>query len=32
VGFCDLTAAWHIQKGRYNDKINFDELNVVSFF
>jgi hypothetical protein len=31
-GFCNLTAAWHIQKGSYNDKINFDGLNVVGLF
>jgi hypothetical protein len=31
-GFCNLTAAWHIQKGNYNDKINFDGLNVVAVF
>jgi hypothetical protein len=31
-GFCNLTAAWHIQKGNYNDKINFDGLNVVAIF
>ena len=31
-GFCNLTAAWHIQKGSYNDMINFDGLNVVGLF
>jgi hypothetical protein len=27
-----LLSAWHIQKGSYNDKINFDGLNVVALF
>src|SRR5919197_751864 len=35
-GYCNLTAAWHIQKGSYdadgNDKINLDALNVVALF
>jgi hypothetical protein len=31
-GFCNLTAAWHFQKGSYNDKINFDGLNVVALW
>ncbi|MDP9288878.1 MAG: DUF1326 domain-containing protein [Thermoproteota archaeon] len=31
-GFCNATAAWHIQKGSYNDKINFNGLNVVALF
>jgi hypothetical protein len=31
-GFCNVTAAWHIQKGSYNDKINFDGLNVVALW
>jgi len=31
-GFCNLTAAWHIQKGSYNDKVNLDGLNVVAIF
>ncbi|HET7147519.1 MAG TPA: DUF1326 domain-containing protein [Candidatus Nitrosopolaris sp.] len=30
-GFCNVTAAWHIQKGSY-DKINLDGLNVVALF
>src|SRR5919108_2185400 len=32
-GNCNVTAAWHIQKGSYdNNKINVDGLNVVSLF
>jgi hypothetical protein len=31
-GFCNLAAAWHIQKDRYNDRINLDGLNVVAIF
>jgi hypothetical protein len=30
-GYCNLTAAWHIQKGNY-DKVNLDGLNVVALF
>jgi hypothetical protein len=37
-GFCNLTVAWHIQKGNYeadgnnNNNINLDGLNVVALF
>ena len=36
-GYCNLTVAWHIQKGNYdadgnNNKINLDGLNVVALF
>ncbi len=32
-GYCNVTAAWHIQKGNYDDnKINLDGLNVVALF
>jgi hypothetical protein len=31
-GFCNLTAAWHIQKGSYNETINLDGLNVSAIF
>ena len=31
-GFCNVTAAWHIQNGSYNDKIIFDGLNVVALW
>jgi len=31
-GYCNLTAAWHIQKGIYDDKVNLDGLNVVALF
>ena len=30
-GFCNVTAAWHIQKGNY-DKVSLDGLNVVALF
>jgi hypothetical protein len=36
-GYCNVTVAWHIQKGNYdadgnNNKINLDGLNVVALF
>ena len=33
-GSCNVTCAWHIQKGSYdnNNKINLDGLNVVALF
>ena len=30
-GYCNLTAAWHIQRGSY-DKVNLDGFNVVALF
>jgi hypothetical protein len=30
-GYCNVTAAWHIQKGNY-DKVDLDGLNVVALF
>ena len=30
-GYCNLTAAWHIQNGNY-DKINVDDLNIAALF
>ncbi len=31
-GYCNVTLAWHIQKGIYDDKINLDGFNVVALF
>ena len=31
-GYCNVTAAWHIQKGVYNDKVVLDGLNIVALF
>jgi hypothetical protein len=31
-GYCNVTAAWHIQKGIYDNKVNLDGLNVVALF
>lgn len=31
-GYCNITAAWHIQKGIYDHNIALDELNVVALF
>ncbi|MGN6560909.1 MAG: DUF1326 domain-containing protein [Candidatus Nitrosocosmicus sp.] len=31
-GYCNITAAWHIQKGTYDNTIVLDELNVVALF
>ena len=32
-GNCNVTTAWHIQRGSYdNNKINVDGLNVVALF
>lgn len=31
-GFWNVIAAWHIQKGIYNDKISLDGLNTVALF
>jgi hypothetical protein len=31
-GYCNITAAWHIQKGIYGNNIALDELNVVALF
>ena len=29
-GYCNVTLAWHIQKGNYDDTIDLDGLNVVA--
>jgi hypothetical protein len=31
-GYCNVTAAWHIQKGIYDNKIILDGLNIVALF
>jgi hypothetical protein len=31
-GYCNVTLAWHIQKGIYDDKISLDGYNVVALF
>jgi hypothetical protein len=31
-GYCNVTLAWHIQKGTYDDKTSLDGLNVVALF
>ena len=31
-GYCNVTAAWHIQQGTYGDNIGLDELNIVALF
>ena len=31
-GYCNVTLAWHIQKGTYGDKTILDGLNVVALF
>ncbi len=31
-GYCDVIAAWHIQKGIYDNKIGLDGLNTVALF
>ena len=31
-GYCNVTPAWHIQKGIYDNKINLDGFNVVALF
>jgi hypothetical protein len=31
-GYCDVIAAWHIQKGTYDDKVGLDGLNTVALF
>lgn len=31
-GYCNITAAWHIQKGTFDNNVNLDGLNVVALF
>ena len=31
-GYCNVTAAWHIQKGIYDNKIILDGFNIVALF
>ena len=31
-GYCNITAAWHIQTGNYDNNVNLDDLNVVALF
>jgi hypothetical protein len=31
-GYCNITAAWHIQKGNYDNNVNLDGLNVAALF
>jgi hypothetical protein len=31
-GYCNVTLAWHIQKGTYDDRISLDGFNVVALF
>lgn len=31
-GHCNVTVAWHIQNGIYDDKVSLDGINVVALF
>jgi hypothetical protein len=31
-GYCNVTVAWHIQNGIYDDKVSLDGINVVALF